>query len=74
MMNELNLVSFLPLTPVLIASMTSVVVMLLISMKRHHNLSATVTVLGLNAALGWIVWYFLNRLLIKGIISCIKRN
>lgn len=60
MMNELNLVSFLPLTPVLIASMTSVVVMLLISIKRHHNLSATVTVLGLNAALGWIVWYFLN--------------
>jgi NADH-quinone oxidoreductase subunit N len=60
MMNELNLVSFLPLTPVLIASLTSVVVMLLISMKRHHNLSATVTVLGLNAALGWIVWYFLN--------------
>ncbi|MDE2422405.1 MAG: NADH-quinone oxidoreductase subunit NuoN [Gammaproteobacteria bacterium] len=60
MMNELNLVSFLPLTPVLIASFTSVVVMLLISMKRHHNLSATVTVLGLNAALGWIVWYFLN--------------
>jgi NADH-quinone oxidoreductase subunit N len=59
-MNELNLVGLLPLTPVFIVSMTAVVVMLLISIKRHHNLSATVTVLGLNAALGWIIWYFLH--------------
>jgi NADH-quinone oxidoreductase subunit N len=60
MTNELNLVSLLPLTPVFIVSMTAVAVMLLISVKRHHTLSATVTVLGLNAALGWLVWYFLN--------------
>ena len=51
MTNELNLVDFLPLTPVFIVSLTSVVVMLLIAIKRHHNLSATVTVIGLNAAL-----------------------
>ena len=60
MMNELNLGSFLPLTPVFIVSMTAVVVMLLIAIKRHHALSATVTVIGLNAALGWLVWYFLH--------------
>ena len=60
MTTELNLVDLLPLTPVFIVSMTSVLVMLLISIKRNHNLSATVTVLGLNAALGWIIWYFMN--------------
>jgi NADH-quinone oxidoreductase subunit N len=59
-MNELKLVGLLPLTPVFIVSMTAVVVMLLISIKRHHALIATVTVLGLNAALGWLVWYFLH--------------
>ncbi len=60
MTNELNLVSLLPLMPVFIVSMTSILVMLLISIKRHHTLSATVTVLGLNAALAWIIFYFMN--------------
>lgn len=60
MTTELNLVSLLPLMPVFIVSMTSILVMLLISIKRHHTLSATVTVLGLNAALAWIIFYFMN--------------
>lgn len=60
MTNELNLVSLLPLMPVFIVSMTSILVMLLISIKRHHTLTATVTVLGLNAALAWIIFYFMN--------------
>jgi len=60
MTTELNLVSLLPLMPVFIVSMTSILVMLLISIKRHHTLSATVTVFGLNAALAWIIFYFMN--------------
>ena len=60
MTTELNLVSLLPLMPVFIVSITSVLVMLLIAIKRHHTLSATVTVLGLNAALAWIIFYFIN--------------
>ena len=60
MTNELSLLDLLPLTPVLIVSITSILVMLLISIKRHHAFSATVTVLGLNAALGWIIWFFMN--------------
>ncbi len=60
MTTELNLVSLLPLMPVFIVSMTSILVMLLISIKRHHTLSATVTVIGLNAALAWIIFYFMN--------------
>ena len=60
MTTELNLVSLLPLMPVFIVSMTCILVMLLISIKRHHTLSATVTVVGLNAALAWIIFYFMN--------------
>lgn len=60
MTTELNLASLFPLMPVFIVSMTSVLVMLLISIKRLHAFSATVTVLGLNAALGWIIWFFIN--------------
>jgi NADH-quinone oxidoreductase subunit N len=60
MINELSFGDLLPLMPVFIVSLTAIVVMLLIAIKRHHTLSATVTVLGLNAALGWIVWVFSN--------------
>jgi NADH-quinone oxidoreductase subunit N len=61
-MNELNLAIFLPLAPVLIVSLTAVVVMLLIAIKRHHNLSATVTVIGLNAALASVFLPAVQRL------------
>ena len=40
----------MPLAPVMIVSLTSIVVMLLIAIKRNHNLIATVTVVGLNLA------------------------
>jgi NADH-quinone oxidoreductase subunit N len=46
----------MPLAPVLIVSLTSVLVMLLVAVKRHHALIATTTVLGLNAALLMIIW------------------
>lgn len=46
----------MPLAPVLIVSLTSVLVMLLVAIKRHHALIATTTVLGLNAALLMIIW------------------
>jgi NADH-quinone oxidoreductase subunit N len=46
----------MPLAPVLIVSLTSVLVMLLVAIKRHHALAATTTVIGLNAALLCIVW------------------
>ena len=39
---------FMPLAPVMIVSLTSVVVMILIAIKRHHALVSTVTALGLN--------------------------
>lgn len=61
-MNELNLAIFEPLTPVFIVSMTAVLVMLLIAIKRHHNLSATVTVIGLNAALASIFLPAVHRI------------
>ena len=38
----------MPLAPVMIVALTAVVVMLLIAIKRNHNLIATTTVIGLN--------------------------
>lgn len=39
---------FMPLAPIMIVSFTSVIVMILIALKRHHGLVATVTAIGLN--------------------------
>lgn len=54
-----------PLMPVMIVAVTAILVMLLVSIKRHHDLIATVSVLGLNLAafvvifqsdlIGWII-------------------
>lgn len=41
---------FMPLAPTIIVSLTSVVVMLLVVIKRSHTLVATVTAIGLNLA------------------------
>ena len=45
----------MPLAPVMIVALTAVVVMLLIAIKRNHNLIATVSVIGLNLALANIL-------------------
>ncbi|TEU23881.1 NADH-quinone oxidoreductase subunit NuoN [Alkanindiges illinoisensis] len=45
-----------PLAPVIIVSLTAVLVMLLVAIKRQHDLIATATVIGLNAAVACIVW------------------
>ncbi len=40
----------MPLAPVMIVSLTAIVVMFLTAIKRNHNLVATTTVIGLNLA------------------------
>ncbi|NHC04488.1 NADH-quinone oxidoreductase subunit NuoN [Acinetobacter sp. 187] len=45
----------MPLAPVMIVALTAVVVMILIAIKRNHNLIATVSVIGLNLALANIL-------------------
>ncbi len=45
-----------PLAPALIVSLTAVLVMLLIALRRHHNLTGTVSVVGLNLALASVLW------------------
>ena len=52
-----NMISTLmPLAPVAIVAITAVLVMLLVAIKRNHDLIATVTILGLNAAVACIIW------------------
>ncbi|RYZ50366.1 MAG: NADH-quinone oxidoreductase subunit N, partial [Sphingobacteriales bacterium] len=46
----------MPLAPVIIVSLTAVLVMLLVAIKRQHDLIATATVIGLNAAVACIIW------------------
>lgn len=47
--------TLMPLAPVMIVALTAVVVMLLISIKRNHNLIATTSVVGLNLAALYIL-------------------
>ncbi len=44
----LSFSELMPLVPVMIVALTAIVVMLLIAIKRNHNLVATMTVVGLN--------------------------
>lgn len=53
--------TLMPLAPVIIVSLTAVLVMLLVAIKRHHDLIATATVIGLNAAVAYIVWQALGK-------------
>lgn len=46
----------MPLAPVMIVALTAIAVMILIAIKRNHNLIATTSVLGLNFALAFIVY------------------
>jgi NADH-quinone oxidoreductase subunit N len=46
----------MPLAPVMIVSLTAIVVMLLTAIKRNHNLVATTTVIGLNLAAFYIIF------------------
>ena len=45
----------MPLAPVMIVALTAVVVMILIAIKRNHNLIATASVVGLNLAAAYIL-------------------
>ncbi len=45
----------MPLAPVMIVALTAIVVMILTSIKRNHNLIATASVVGLNLAAANIV-------------------
>ncbi|XID75502.1 NADH-quinone oxidoreductase subunit NuoN [Alkanindiges sp. WGS2144] len=53
----MNMISTLmPLTPMIIVGLTAVLVMLLVAVKRQHDLIATVTVIGLNIAFISLFW------------------
>ena len=52
----LSFSELMPLVPVMIVALTSVVVMLLIAIKRNHNLVATTTVVGLNLSAIFIAY------------------
>lgn len=45
----------MPLAPVMIVALTAVVVMILTSIKRNHDLIATASVVGLNLAAAYIL-------------------
>ena len=48
--------TLMPLAPVMVVAAASVIVMLLVAIKRQHDFIATATVIGLNAALACILW------------------
>ncbi|HSC69105.1 MAG TPA: hypothetical protein VLC79_15535, partial [Cellvibrio sp.] len=48
---SLTFESFLPLTPVILLSITAVLVMLAVSIKRNHAVSYWITIVGQTAAL-----------------------
>lgn len=52
----MNFSELMPLAPILIVSVTVILVMILTAIKRHHHLIATVSILGLNAAAVFIVY------------------
>lgn len=56
----MNIVQLLAILPLLITTATVIAVMLLIATRRHHGLTATLTVAGLNAALISVVYVALH--------------
>lgn len=52
---NLTFATFLPLLPIILLSLTAVVVMLGIAVKRHHGISCWLTLIGLAAALVSII-------------------
>ena len=63
MSTQLTLQNLLALLPVIVCSATAVLVMLAIAFKRNHFMNATVTVVGLNAALLAVWWVATNTAL-----------
>lgn len=55
-----NFNDLLPLMPVFIVALTAIIVMILTAIKRCHNFIATVSVIGLNIALAYIVYQALQ--------------
>ena len=55
----MSFAELMPLAPVMIVALTAVVVMLLVAIKRNHNLAATTSVIGLNLAALYIVFIVL---------------
>lgn len=58
MTQALTLQNMMSLLPLLITSATAVVVMMAIAIRRHHWWNATITVIGLNLALGSLYFAF----------------
>ena len=52
----LSFAELMPLAPVMIVALTAIVVMILTAIKRHHDLIATASVVGLNLAAAYIVF------------------
>ena len=46
----------MPLAPVMIVALTTIVVMILTAIKRNHNLIATASVVGLNLAAAYVLF------------------
>lgn len=53
---------FLPLMPAIIVALTAIVVMILTSLKRSHNLIATASVIGLNIALFYLLFQWASAI------------
>ena len=58
---QLNLDQLLALAPLILVTLTTVVVMLQIAFKRHHRLTAGITVAGLNLALLSVIGLAVTR-------------
>ena len=54
----LHISELMPLAPVLIVAVTAIIAMLLVALKRNHTLVATVSVIGRNLAVAYIIWQF----------------
>jgi len=52
----MSFAELMPIAPVMIVALTAVVVMLLVAIKRNHNLAATASVIGLNLAALYIIF------------------
>ncbi|RZU46820.1 NADH dehydrogenase subunit N [Fluviicoccus keumensis] len=58
---NLTIANLLPLLPIILASLTAVVVMLAVAFGRNHWWNATLTVVGLNISLASAIWLALSQ-------------
>ena len=58
---NLTIESLLPLLPIILSSLTAIVVMLAIAFGRNHWWNATLTVVGLNISLAATIWLALSQ-------------